>query len=170
MKNKKSLYFLAPVVLLVWALIFYQVSEGLQTGNPYYAGAAAAVANQATVATDSFEYTLLLNYPDPFLGRASAGATHKATATVTAVQASAKPAITPSLPATVQEVSLNLSRYKYLGVVEHKGKKDKLALISIDGKSLMLREGDVAEELQLLKISKDSIQLKNGKQVFYVKQ
>ena len=165
MKNKKLLYFLAPAVLLVWSLIVYQVSEGLSGGNPYYGGPGSAVKELVPLASDSFQYSLLLNYPDPFLGRST-----PARSTSPVVHSEPKPPVQPAPAAAVQEEAFNPSRYQYLGLIEHKGKKDKLALLQVDGRSLMLREGETVDALQLMKISQDSVQLKSGKQVFYVKR
>ena len=166
MKNKKTLYFLAPAVLLVWSLIVYQLSEGLSGGNPYYSEAGRTNAEIAPVASDSFQYSLLLNYPDPFLGRTSA----PARSTSAVVRSEPKAPVQPAPTVPVQEVVHNPTRYQYLGLIEHKGKKDKLALLMVDGKSLMLREGEAAESLQLVKIGQDSVQLKSGKLLFYVKR
>jgi hypothetical protein len=167
MKNRKAIYILIPAVLLIWALIAYQVSEGLQGGAPTYAGAGVSLADVAPDEADTFTYTLMLHYPDPFLGRV--GYTNKAVPAIQDVPAAQRsPAINSKEEKQPQKPDLSI--YKYIGVVEHKSKKDKLALLSVGGRSVMLREGESVEEVKLLKISPDSVKLMKGVETFYIRR
>jgi hypothetical protein len=169
MKNKKSIYVLAPAVLLVWALIIYRVSDGLQSGDSYYTALSYSPGEQLPVMADTFAYTLQLNYPDPFLGKARPVLPAPNTAPPQlALLRTEPPAAALQQPVPVNPI--DYTRYKYIGLVEHKDKKDQLALVILDGKSLMLRKGETAEGVQLLKLYRDSVELKSGKHRFHIKR
>lgn len=165
MKNKKTIYFLLPVVVLIWSAIVYQFYSG--TGDE------AAYAYQKTPRpTASMElpkkkaYSLLLNYSDPFL---SGGA--PARKAPSQPKAEREPAYTPP-PVMEAEAppSYNWEQLQYKGMIEHKGKGTVIALLEIRGRSYMLAEGSQQEEVLLQKIWKDSVQLKVGNESAYIRK
>lgn len=166
MKNKKTIYVLIPAVLLVWALIFYRVSEGIQVENNSYTNLSATFSSRSSTTPDTFQYALQLNYPDPFLGNRHSIRQASAVSSLPTEVQMPPPATKP----LQQAEQFNYARFRYVGLVEHKGKKDQLALIVADEKSLMLRKGETAEGIQLLKIHKDSVEIKSGNHRFYLRR
>ena len=66
MKNKKLLYILIPAVLLIWGLVIWNIISGLQLPDDDLQ--IASLPNYKTI-DDSIQvdYSLKLNYSDPFL-------------------------------------------------------------------------------------------------------
>lgn len=162
MKSKKAVYFLLPVVLLLWAAIFYRIFSG--------SGGETAVTYSGKVQEDSYlmpekkEYDLLLNYPDPFSGAAyKSGLSPKP-----AAERSPAPEHYEQ-PAPFQ-AAYDWAGVQYLGTIEHSGKSTSIALVLIQGKSYMLKKGTPQDEIKLLSLSKDSVQLQIGKEKAFVRK
>lgn len=66
MKNKKALYYLLPVNILVWGFAIYRiVSYGNETNSAAHTVTGKIPEVFVMPVLDTF--SLLLNYPDPFL-------------------------------------------------------------------------------------------------------
>lgn len=165
MKNKKTIYFLLPVVVLIWSAIVYQFYSG--TGeDAAYAYQMPAQGNTAMELPQKKAYSLLLNYSDPFLSGGATGV--RAPSRAKAAQEPAKkqpPVVEAAMPPAYDWAQL-----KYKGLVEHKGKKKVIALLEIRGQSYMLAEGALQQEVLLQKIWKDSVQVKVGKESTYIRK
>src|SRR6056297_551428 len=65
MKNKKSVYILLPLVLLIWGIIFYRIFTGT-SGKQYH-----VQPKQTVKVSDEYEkpqsFKIYTNYQDPFL-------------------------------------------------------------------------------------------------------
>lgn len=164
MKNKKSIYFLLPVVVLIWSAIVYQFYQG--NGEEVTFAYRKSVPAVATMELPKKKvYSLLLNYPDPFLdpGNKPATPARSQPEPVPAAQALAAP--------EKEEVpAYNWEQIKYKGLVEHKGKGKVVALLEIRGQSYMLAAGAMQEEVLLQKIEIDSVLLKVGKENTYIRK
>jgi len=149
MKSKKTTYLLICCVAGVWGIIFYRVFAGLATEDnvpvnsrtikePYF--------NMVDHAKD--QVTLEMNYADPFA------------LTYSEPEQIAKPA-TPIIPATPApfKPQVNWSGIIYSGQIYNRIEKKHVAIISVNGKEVMLSEGERANGLKFIKRIGDSIKV-----------
>jgi hypothetical protein len=152
MKNKKLTYVLGLAVLAVWGIIIYRVFNAAGAGDdestpitfkqnpkePY---------NDYTLPKDTAH--LLLNYRDPFgliKFKDTAEIPVKRSGHKAIALASAKPAF-------------NWNFIKYSGYIHNPASKKLIALVIINGKNVMLSEGDTKEQVRLIKNLRDSIKI-----------
>jgi hypothetical protein len=165
MKNKKSVYILLPVVVLVWSAILYQVYEGAGDA-PAYQYRRSPEADSLTGIVEKKSYQLYLNYPDPFRGALRA---EKRTVQQAAV-VPAQPKQEPALPEEPQPETFDWNRLRYKGMVEHKERKKPVALLEFDGKSYMLSQGSSQDNIMVKKISKDSVEVIIGQESAFIRK
>jgi len=151
MKNKKLTYFLIAAVVGVWALIIYRV-VGAATAEddaslPMPTSAVKEAYNDFSLPKDTTK--LLLNYRDPFgLVKPKDTITLKPTKSLSH----------NSLPA-VAKPAMNWSFITYSGYIRNPSTKKLVALVSINGQSLTLSEGEIKNQVKLVKNLRDSIKI-----------
>jgi hypothetical protein len=165
MKNKKAVYILLPAVILVWSAIIYQFYEG-GDDEPAYQYQKKAAGEGPAAAPEKKEYSLYLNYPDPF--RAAVAAEQVAVKRENQTPQVEVRQATESQPPEV--ISFDWNRLSYKGMVEHGGKKNKIALLEMDGKNYMLGQGSRQDELLVGTVTKDSVEVKIGKESAYIRK
>ncbi|MBY8962535.1 hypothetical protein KJK34_07195 [Flavobacterium sp. D11R37] len=67
MKNKKSIYFLLPVVLFIWGMVIYQFFSF--SGNETVLNASASYSKTTIIKPEKQSFAIDVNYRDPFLGK-----------------------------------------------------------------------------------------------------
>ncbi|MBS1635852.1 MAG: hypothetical protein JST26_07995 [Bacteroidetes bacterium] len=164
MKNKKiTQAVLLIFVLGVWGTIFYKIYDKLHDDeDPSLPYEGALPAQLADSQADTFQ--LLENYNDPFLNKmpasGSGGASHTGSATgVNVSKAQVKP-----------PVAVNTPQIKYLGLIKNNASKKRVAVISVNGKSSLLQEGEAVDEVKLLKLLNDSVLMLFNKQKIYIRK
>lgn len=162
MKNKKLTYVLGLAVLAVWGIIIYRlfnaaggddnaipVASNQRPKEPY---------NDYALPKDTAH--LLLNYRDPF-GLIK----FKDTAEIP-IKRSGHKAIAP----TSAKPAFNWSFISYSGYIHNPVSRKLIALVIINGKNIMLSEGDTKERVRLIKNLRDSIKVSfNGQTKFITK-
>jgi hypothetical protein len=154
MKSKKFTYILGLAVALLWGLIIYRVVNWTGGSDDDLLPAVSAklpkeAYNDYTIPKDTIH--LLLNYRDPF-GLIKM----KDTAQMPLRKVNHKLTI-------IAKPALNWSFIKYSGYIRNRASKKLIALVSINGKNVMLSEGDTREQVKLLKNMRDSIRVRfNG--------
>lgn len=150
MKNKKALYILIPLVVIVWGNFIYQMYTGLHSPDDIV----MPQANEETYASDnSFQpdtFSLVNNYRDPFLGKTIR-----------------EPGPRPNQSSVINRKSPIVTLWPsiiYSGVIKNQKSKKEVAMVQINGQSNLMKVKDVVSEVQLLKIYKDSIEVKFGKE------
>ena len=159
MKNKKLIYFLGFVVVMVWGIIIYRIidaSSGSDDPVPVASNTPEKEAyNDFAVAKDTTR--LLLNYRDPF------GLIKQKDTVSLAVKKSYHKSIV-SMP---QKPVFNWGFIQYSGYIRNPGSRKLITLININGKNEMLSEGESRDNVKLIKNLKDSIKISfNGKTKF----
>lgn len=152
MKNKKMTYLLGVLVIVVWGLILYRIFAATNGGD-----GGAPIITSTTVKETYDDYALpkdtthlLLNYRDPF-GLVKQKDTDTRVKPVRRAIAVLKPAI-------------DWGFIKYSGYIRNPGSKKLVAILSINGKSELLGEGEAVEKVKLLKNMRDSVKVSfNGK-------
>ena len=164
MKNKKfTQAVLLVFVLGVWGTIFYKIYDKLRGDDeepvPYEA------LNMGQVSSGKLDtFQLLENYNDPFLNKpvsgSAIGSAHKGSST-------ANPVVKSIVKTPVTTVAPQI---KYLGLIKNKAGKKSVAIVSVNGASSLLQEGESAGNAKLLKLTNDSILVQIDKQKIYVRR
>lgn len=156
MKNKKLLYILIPAVIGVWGAIIYKVVVGMG-GNED--NSIQKIEMAEIHSTEVFNDTFSINptYRDPFSGK------------------QVKKIVFSSGQQTVkkvvaQPVIANWPSITYGGIVKNQKSNKQLVLVSINGQSTMLKIGESYSNVELLKVFKDSIEVKFGKEKKFIKK
>ncbi|HEX3008688.1 MAG TPA: hypothetical protein VHO90_13840 [Bacteroidales bacterium] len=148
MKNKKLIYFLMPMVLLVWGLIFYRVYMGLENNDKEsYGQLSYNSGKKEDVKQDTF--VLIASYKDPFLD----GKTEVARVVSSGQVLEKRAIVQSSMPLVIPDI-------QYYGLISNAKNKGKIGLIKFQGKDCFLREGDVSDlRLKVIRLLKDSVVL-----------
>ncbi|MCO5949810.1 hypothetical protein [Mucilaginibacter flavidus] len=146
-------YLLGLVVAIVWGIIIYRIFDAA-AGNDDVAPGPASVKKEVyddyAIAKDTTH--LLLNYHDPF------GLTRQKDTVTTVKKINYKPAVIAPKPA------INWGFIQYSGYIRNPASKKLITLISINGRSEMLIEGQEKDKVKLIKNLRDSIKISyNGK-------
>ena len=143
MKNKKVIYFvLIPIVIAIWGYMIYEFISFGSTDNTIQAPNNFSVPHLENAGPDTF--SISADYRDPFLGK----------------PVEEKNSSTPKVkaPPTVK-AELPWPKITYGGVIKNQKSSKQLYLVQVSGNDHIMREGDAAEDVQLAKAWKDSIQV-----------
>jgi hypothetical protein len=161
MKNKKLTYFLGIVVAVVWGIIIYRVFDAAAGSDD---DALPAVSNRPqkepyndfAILRDTTH--LLLNYRDPF-GLIK----EKDTVNVSAKRSSRR-----ALISTPKKPVVNWDFIQYSGYIRNPVSKKLITLLSINGKSEMLSNGESRDQVKLIKNLRDSIKISYNGKIKYI--
>ncbi len=153
-KGKTLTYLLIAGVVAVWGLIFYRVYIGMseeELDTPV--AVSTKVPYFKMVDHHQDQVSLDLNYRDPFA---------QATAYDVAKPATVKPENTaPARPQMAmpmaQKPQVNWSNVQYTGYVNNAASKQKMVILSVNGNTAVLAEGQSAHGVKLLKYLGDSV-------------
>lgn len=145
------IYFLGVAVAVVWGLIIYRVFSAVSDSDekdkiPVSAAAVKDDYNDYSIPEDTTR--LLLNYRDPFGIAPHIDTVQKRQRIIRDVAAVL---VTPRPPFSWDFI-------KYSGYIGGKGKK-MMAVLAINGRSIMLQEGESSEGVKLLKNYQDSVKV-----------
>lgn len=168
MKNKAAVYFLVLVVIVVWGLIIYRVVDAARSdeddpGFMAHTVIAKEPLNDYELVKDTA--TLKLNYRDPF---ALLPSRENVPVSVSKPAGQLVAPVRHILPELSAKPAVNWSFIRYSGFIRNPHTKKLIALVSIGSKSLMLSEGETAEQVKLLKNMKDSIRIAYQNQTHYI--
>jgi hypothetical protein len=159
MKNKNSLYILAPIVLFIWAVIFYR----LFFAKPKAASTITLNTEPVALAEENNGFVLLLNYQNPFLKQgfdvSELNLAEQSESPITPNPISTPIQQPKILPPTLPPVKW--PTIQYLGKLKVLNVTDQLALISIDGKFHKVKLGMVIKDFYVTSVWEDSIKLTN---------
>ena len=155
MRSKKLTYFLLLLVAVVWGLIIYRIVAA--AGNNDDAPANIAIApikepyNDYTIPKDTTR--LLLNYRDPF--------------GLTAFKDTSKAVLKVNRSRNIAKTMVNWTFIKYSGYMHNPGSKKLIAILTINGKTINMAEGETVDKVKLIQNKRDSVKvLFNGKTKF----
>jgi hypothetical protein len=163
MKKKQLNYILVMVAAAVWALIAYRIFTGLgATEEPVPLtrqdqGFPKPPADDYALRPDTTR--LRLNYRDPFSSKKPRD---------TSGTPGIKPAGVPLSPLVPQPL-IDWSTIRYSGYMRNPGSKKLIALLTVNGKNLMLAEGEQAEKIKLLKNLQDSVKINYRGNTHYIR-
>lgn len=148
MKNKKNIYILLPIVLLVWGAVLFQLfsftkSDEIITANN----------SELTIKPLKFNkrqtFNIDINYRDPFLGKMYTADT------------SPKPKGNGSAPKVAKsKETLVWPIILYKGLISDTKDKNKIFMLIIDNKNYYMKIGDTENEVFLKSGDKESVYVK----------
>lgn len=166
LKNKKAIYILIPVNLLVWGFFIYRFWSAYNIADAP-AGIPKLQAIKLADLKDSVTYTLQLDYKDPFLkdagkisGNANAGNNINSVAPQKQVAAVKMPASAPKM----------LPDIKYMGLIKNNSSGIATALISVNGQSRLIKQNETHDGILFKNFNKDSLVAKWGKEKIVVRK
>jgi len=164
MKNKKLVYILLPVAILIWGgIIFKIISYYFDKNTPDIVMTDNTMMNFPKNAIDTF--SLLLNYPDPFL---KSMAVFSNPGNVSYQRNNSKSTVGLNNRNTKEIVKVNWPAIVYGGIIKNKESKKTCSIVKINGVEHIMSVGDVYNDVHLLKLYKDSVvvSFKNNKKTF----
>lgn len=155
MKNKKTVYFLVPIVLAIWGMIGWKVYAAIGGREKDVSiPSAEKKIKISTGISDTLE--LIANYRDPFLDR-------MLERTNLPKQNSSQKAQKEKL-LEVPKQELKWPKIIYHGLVKKSGSERTLGFLGVDGKSHFVKSGDDVGNLKVGKIWKDSVEVFWGRE------
>lgn len=161
MKNKKLLYVLIPAVLLVWGIIIYKIVAPASLEENTTGLQNIQFASNSTTEILSDTFSINPNYRDPFLSKEvkkSIPSENKVSNVVAA----------PAVIKKITEPSIKWPALIYSGLIKNQKSNKQLVLISINGQSSSIKIGEVINGIELMKVFKDSIEVKFGNEKKFV--
>lgn len=151
MKNKKSIYILLPIVLLIWAVVVYQFFS-FTTFDSSLESTSVEFNIKPFKVKERTPFSINVGYRDPFLGKMStASATNPNSKKSTAVS---------SKKQTKPEEKLVWPSIHYKGIISDSKQKNKLFIMVIDGHNFYMKKGDTENEVFLKDGDKESVYVK----------
>ncbi|MFW0739833.1 hypothetical protein [Flavobacterium sp. T12S277] len=149
MKNKKNIYILLPIVLMVWGAVLFQLfsftnSDEIVAANNPELRIKPLKLNQRQ------SFTIDVNYRDPFLGKMySENNAPKTKATGSKTAKAPKPKETLVWPTIL-----------YKGLISDTKEKTKVFMLIIDNKNYFMKIGDTENGVFLKTGDKESVYVK----------
>ena len=148
MKNKKSIYILLPIVLLIWGMLIYQFFSFLAPEDSL--GNAPMEFNiKPFKLKERTPFTINVAYRDPFLGKMYAQPVTNTKKRVVGVKKQPKP-----------EETLVWPTIHYKGMISDVKKKHTLFMMVIDNQNFYMKKGDTENEVFLKDGDKESVYVK----------
>ncbi len=159
MTKKQKTFALLVTVVIVWGTIIYKIIDATSTGDdtelPAPTSAVKEPYNDYAIPKDTTH--LLLTYKDPF-------GLKKQKDTVRVARVMTQKIHKEPVP----KAATNWNFIRYSGYINNPGSKKTVALLSINGRSVMLSEGESAESVKLIKNMRDSIKVSYNGQIKFI--
>jgi hypothetical protein len=136
MKNKKNIYILLPIVLLIWGAVLYQFftfTSGDEQQIPN-----AEIGIKPFKIKDKDTFSISISKRDPFLGGISSSENSN----------KVKKVVSSNKSAQIKE-ELIWPEVSYKGIVSDNNEKVKVYMLIINGKTYLMRKGEQQEGVKL---------------------
>lgn len=150
MKNRKILYLLVPMVLLIWGIIILRIVNQVRNRNMISVKLSDSVFKKVEQ-QQSDTLKLKLDYRDPFLGKND----------ILKTNIYPQGSVTRTSLISSRDVTVPVS--VYYGLVINPKNKKKTGLLMVNQKNYLVREGESVENEKVLKLYQDSVILMKGK-------
>jgi len=165
LKNKKSIYVLIPLNLLIWGYFGFKIygafSETELRPNSIQRKTVAMV-----LSSDTLMYRLNLNYEDPFLkvvNRARLSFNH--TESSMRINHGQKQGLVE--PAKTMEQK-KLPDIKYIGLIKNNTTGISRAIVALNGQSVLVKKGETTDGFTFKSFNKDSLVVKWEKEFIVI--
>jgi hypothetical protein len=159
MKNRKILYVLLPLAILLWGIIIYRIIIHLRNSNSVFiSNSEDIVINNEVIIEDTF--LIHADYKDPFIERSIVSIVADLTAKNIRPQDARE---------SISQSSYSWPAIRYGGMIMNKSSDTYLYLIEIENNNLFVKKGDVIGMIEIREVFKDSIIVgyKKHKKVIY---
>ncbi|MFY0482525.1 hypothetical protein ACI6PS_07950 [Flavobacterium sp. PLA-1-15] len=147
MKNKKNLYVLLPVVLFIWGAVLYQFFSYSDNGEMVSVSSGTFNPKPLSIKPrDTF--SIDVDYRDPFLGKIYPSTSNKINKKSTGKRQIKK------------EESIVWPSIVYKGIVSDSKDKTKVFMLIINGRTFLMKRGDVENDVFLKEGNRESIYVK----------
>lgn len=154
MKNKKLSWILLPAVLSIWGMIGWKVYAAINGDDETFSENSPQTEIHKDTSAVPEDYTLSLNYRDPFFEPRP-----QPKAVSTNVKKTETQSVKNSAPQITQWPSV-----AYGGLVRQTQSGKTVGFLIVNGSSHFVNGGDVAGELTVVKMWSDSVEVKFGKE------
>lgn len=152
MKNKKSIYVLLPIAVIIWGIIAYKIITGLNSDNNDNFIEHANLKYENIIEADTF--SLILAYRDPFLGKNIIIQND-----VPEYQSNPYPQNKTNIvqkPEENKPAPVIWPKLAYKGIIQNNKTNNYVSLVIINNQKFLLSEGQELSGIKLLKAYKDS--------------
>ena len=144
------MYILLPLTVIVWGLIIYKIISAVDNDEDIISRSHDSPSLALADTISLHEINLIANYRDPFLGKSIVkvnrpSISHNRQVNLTQVTSVVAPIMWPQI--------------SYVGIIENKKKKTKVAILRIDNTEFLLKEKEISNNVLIEKILGDSIQV-----------
>lgn len=153
MKNKKSIYILLPLVVLIWGVLIYQFFNLSSDKETPVSNATFEVKSYQFIKPDTI--SINTNYRDPFLGKMYSKPA------VSSKKVYIKKNVVPFDNNLKPEIIQPSIIYK--GIVSDTKDNYQVFMVLIDDKTYLMKKGQTENGLQLLSGNRTSIKIKYNK-------
>jgi len=147
--NRNIKVILILSLLAIWSLVAYRVINGTSSNKMKIKPIINQIKNESPLKEDTF--SLLINYPDPFIPDTS--------------QLYDEPKYTTKTERS-DTLKISINFIQFVGIIRNPTKKINLAIVSIYGKEYLVKEGKKLEGITFNKIEKNKINLVYKSQTF----
>jgi hypothetical protein len=150
MKNKKTVYILLPIVLLIWGAVMYQFFSFSTTEESQTTTSDVFILKPITI-KERDTAAINVNYRDPFLGKmysekGDGAVFKKKTTKLKKAPKIVEPIVWPTID--------------YKGIVSDTKDKNKVFMIIINGQTFLMRKGETENEILLKEGDRESVYVK----------
>ena len=155
MKNKKLSYVLAPVVILVWGLIFYKLFFSTNNGI-IVADKTKKQKKVNEYKAENNNFALLVDYRDPFLSGIEQFEENQDLLNQQEQQNNLQQQIKKTPEPKPQKIVL-FPNVQYRGMIKNKTDKRTLAVLVFQGKEKLVSSGESYNDVRVKRIYADSL-------------
>lgn len=161
-KNKK-VYALVVVNLAVWSWFAYRIYSFLQEEEPPFSEEAPVILTKQKTQEDA-PHIIKSNYPDPFLKDVVLVHKKQFAETNGKNNINHTPVKVKIQTSAIKPPEEKPHDIRYMGLVENKSNGISTAMIYVNGKSYLIKKGDMVQDIVFNNITKDNIEVKIGKE------
>lgn len=166
LKNKKAVYILIPLNVLIWGFFIYRFYTAYAESDlpPALPETRAMKLEELK---DSAAYKLDLKYKDPFLKETSKSHNYYNASPKPGQQ---QPAVKPAPVKAPAPVPKQIPEVKYLGLIKNNTSGLATALVSVNGQSKLVKPNETFDGILFKTFNKDSLVAKWGKERIVVRK
>lgn len=156
MKNKKLTFVLIPLVLALWGTILYRIFHVVNGDKDSDRITENAIVESAGSALLPDTFSIHPDYRDPF----GAKRINKVVFSENKVSAASRNTIIKNEPLRTAISITPWPTLTYSGLIKNQKSNVQLAMVQINGQASIMKTGDIISGVELLKIVRDSIEVK----------
>jgi len=157
-------YGLVCLAVFVWGAIIYRVVAGMSGPESQVIPVKKQTAAPPARVSDNF--VLNADYPDPFIPEAD---TLSAIETKKTVAGPVTPVTAPPVVSAPPEPAVS-SFLQYIGMIGNPGKKRRIAILSLHGKEILVKENEKKDGVLVKKIDGDRIRIVYKGKVYIIEK